>query len=65
MLLLNSLGSFGLPGAPPVLPREQALETVNAVAYGRYIEVPGNHMTMLYGEGAQRIVAEILAFVNQ
>jgi pimeloyl-ACP methyl ester carboxylesterase len=65
MLLLNSLGSFGLPGAPPVLPCEHALETVNAVAYGRYIEVPGNHMTMLYGEGAQRMVAEILAFVNQ
>lgn len=65
MLLLNALGSFGLPGAPPLLPREQALETVNAVALGRYIEVPSNHMTMLYGEGAQRIVAEILAFVNQ
>lgn len=65
MLLLNALGSFGSPGSPPLLPCEQALETVNAVALGRYIEVPGNHMTMLYGKGAQRMVAEIIAFVNQ
>jgi pimeloyl-ACP methyl ester carboxylesterase len=65
MLLLNAPGSFGPPGTAPILSREQALETVNAVALGRYIEVPGNHMTMLYGEGAKRMVAEIIAFVNR
>jgi pimeloyl-ACP methyl ester carboxylesterase len=64
MLLLNALGSFGPPGASPLLPREQALETVNAVTSGQYAEVPGNHMTMLYGEGAQRIVKEIITFVT-
>jgi pimeloyl-ACP methyl ester carboxylesterase len=63
MLLLNAPGSFGPPGTAPILSREQALETVNAVALGRYIEVPGNHMTMLYGEGAKRMVAEIIAFI--
>jgi len=63
-LLLNALGPFGPPESPPVLPREQALETVKAVAEGHYVEVPGNHMTMLYGEGAQRIVAEVINFVN-
>ncbi len=65
MLLLNALGPFGPQDAPPVLPREQAMETVNAVANGHYVEVPGNHMTMLFGEGAQRIVEEIIAFVNR
>ena len=65
MLLLNALGSFGPPGAPPILPREQALETVNAVIEGHFVEVPGNHMTMLFGEGAQRIVEAIIAFVRQ
>jgi len=64
MLLLNALGSFGPPGTSPILPREQALETVNAVAEGHYVEVPGNHMTMLYGEGAKRIVEAIIAFVR-
>lgn len=65
MLLLNALGPFGPDGAPPVLPREQAMETVSAVANGHYVEVPGNHMTMLFGEGAQRIAEEIIAFVNR
>jgi pimeloyl-ACP methyl ester carboxylesterase len=65
MLLFNALGSYGPPGTPPILPRAQALETVKAVANGCYVEVPGNHMTMLYGEGAQRIVEATIAFVCQ
>jgi pimeloyl-ACP methyl ester carboxylesterase len=64
MLMFNATGPYGPHGSPPVLPREQALETVHAVADGRYVEVPGNHMTMLYGEGAQRIVDEIIAFLS-
>jgi pimeloyl-ACP methyl ester carboxylesterase len=65
ILLLNALDSFGPPGAPPMLPRERAMETVNAAANGRYVEVPGNHMTMLFGEGAQRIVESIREFVRE
>lgn len=64
ILLLNALGAFGPPGAPPMLPRERAMETVNAAKDGRYVEVPGNHMTLLFGEGAQRIVESIVEFVN-
>jgi len=64
VLLLNAPGSFGPPGSPPVLPREQAMDTVNMLSEGRYVEIPGNHMTMLYGEGARRIVEAILAFVQ-
>lgn len=64
LLLLNALGAFGPPGVPPVLPRKQALETVQAVADGRYVEVPGNHMTMLFGTGARRIVEEVVTFVR-
>ena len=64
VLLLNAPGPFGPPGTPPVLPREQAMDTVNMLSDGRYVEIPGNHMTMLYGEGARRIVEAILAFVQ-
>ena len=64
LLLLNALGSFGPPGAPPMLPREKALETVNGVPQGTYVEVPGNHMTMLFGQGAQRAVEAIVKFVG-
>jgi len=62
-LLLNATGSYGLPGAPPLLPPEQAQATVAALPRGRYCAVPGNHMTMLYGEGADRITEEIIRFV--
>ncbi|MGH8564761.1 MAG: alpha/beta fold hydrolase [Gammaproteobacteria bacterium] len=63
LLLFNSLGAYGQLGKP-ILPRDKALQTVEAVPDGRYIEVPGNHMTMLYGEGAKRIVGEITTFVR-
>jgi hypothetical protein len=42
----------------------QSLETVQVVAYGRYVEVSGNHMTMLFGEGAQRMLKAILNFMR-
>ncbi|MEJ2353763.1 MAG: hypothetical protein P8Y03_28630 [Anaerolineales bacterium] len=64
LLLLNALGSFGPPGAPPMLPRQKALETVNGVPQGTYVEVPGNHMTMLFGDSAQRAVEAIVKFVG-
>jgi pimeloyl-ACP methyl ester carboxylesterase len=65
ILLLNALGSFGRHDAPPMLPRERAMETVNAAADARYVEVPGNHMTLLFGEGAHRIVESIREFVKE
>jgi pimeloyl-ACP methyl ester carboxylesterase len=64
ILLLNALDSFGPPGAPPMLPRERAMGTIDAAADARYVEVPGNHMTLLFGEGAQRIVESIGEFVK-
>ncbi|MFH0351958.1 MAG: alpha/beta fold hydrolase [Chromatiales bacterium] len=64
-LLLNAPGPYGPPGTPPVLPREQAQATVKALANCRYIEIPGNHMTMLYGEGAQRLVETVTTFVGE
>jgi len=50
---------------PPVLPREQAMDTLDLLSDGRYVEIPGNHMTMLYGEGARHIVEAVLVLVSQ
>ena len=63
LLLINGTGGFGPPGAPPILPAEQALETVAAVPRGIYRRVAGNHMTMLYGKGAAETVSAIEGFV--
>ena len=62
-ILLHADGAYGPPGAPPVVARDQALATVAALPNCRYVQVPGNHMTMLYAEGARRIVETIEAFV--
>ncbi|MCB1852146.1 MAG: alpha/beta hydrolase [Gammaproteobacteria bacterium] len=64
VLLLRGRDPFGLPGAPPLLPKAEALETVGRLANGHYAEVTGNHITMLYGEGAVSIVAEIVRFLD-
>lgn len=63
-VLLNGLGGFGPAGTPAILPYEQAQETVRALKSCRYVEIPGNHMTMLYGKGARRMVEAITEFVN-
>jgi pimeloyl-ACP methyl ester carboxylesterase len=62
-LLLNATGGYGLPGAPPLLPRAQAEATVAALRHGRYRAVPGNHITLLYGEGAALMAKEIVKFM--
>ncbi len=64
VLLLQAPEPYGPPGTPPIVSAEQAQETVQYLANCRYVQVPGNHMTMLYGRGARQIVAEITAFLN-
>ncbi|MBI3654009.1 MAG: alpha/beta fold hydrolase [Acidobacteria bacterium] len=62
-ILLRGTDGFGLTGAPPVVPVENAQQTVARLADCRYAEIPGNHMTMLYGEGARCMVTAIEDFL--
>lgn len=64
VLLVNAPGAYGPPGAPAVQPEEAGRRTAALMADCRYVKVPGNHMTMLYGAGAEAIAAAILAFVR-
>lgn len=61
-ILLHGPDDYTL-GAP-LLPKENALETVALLKNGTYVEVPGNHQTMLYGPGAKAIVAAIQHFIK-
>lgn len=61
-LLLNATGKYGADAA--LLPKELALETVEMIENCHYVEVSGNHQTMLYGEGAHQIVKAIQAFLT-
>ena len=64
-LLVRATGGYGPPGAPPLISAAQAEETLALLADRRYVEVPGNHQTMLYGAGARGIAAAIREFLGR
>lgn len=63
VVLLNAPGPYGPEGTPPVLPRANAQATVDALADARYVQIPGNHVTMLFGDNSRYAVEAIAAFV--
>jgi pimeloyl-ACP methyl ester carboxylesterase len=63
VLFLRAPGAYGPPGSPAVVSPEQARVTLENLQNGRLVEIPGNHMTMLFGSGAQVAAAEITKFV--
>jgi pimeloyl-ACP methyl ester carboxylesterase len=63
VLLLNSAGEYGPPGSPPVVPPEHALATSRAFADCKYVEIPGNHLTMVFGQSAVLIRQAIESFI--
>jgi len=43
----------------PILPEALARETVDTMKACKYVAIPGNHITMLYGKGAREIARVI------
>lgn len=64
-LMLNAPTPYGPPGTPPLISYEQAQETVQALKHGRYLQVPGNHLTLLFGENARHTAQAIQDFMTQ
>ena len=64
-LLLRAPGSFGPPGSPPILTREGADRTAAAMADCRVVDGIGNHMTFVFGDGAQLLVRVIGEFLQR
>jgi pimeloyl-ACP methyl ester carboxylesterase len=65
LLLINAMDPYGPAGSEPFLPREQAMATVEALEYGGYLAVAGNHITMIFGNGARAVAAAIGAFASR
>jgi pimeloyl-ACP methyl ester carboxylesterase len=59
VLLINAPAGLGPPGSPPLVSRQQALETVEALPNARYVAVSGHHYTMMFGDGAAQAVEAI------
>ena len=63
-ILINSIGAYGPPGSLPLVEEANAREMANTFPHCRYVQVPGNHMTMMFGPGAAAIRDEIVKFVR-
>ena len=64
VLLINAMDPYGPAGSEPFLPREQAMATVEALEYGSYLAVAGNHITMIFGNNARAVAAAIGPFAS-
>jgi pimeloyl-ACP methyl ester carboxylesterase len=60
-ILINGAGNYAMNA--PLLPVQNALETVSMMKNCMYSKVNGNHQTMLYGNGAKEIVQAIKEFM--
>jgi len=64
VLLLNAAGAYGPPGAPPLVPPEHAMTTAESFRDCLYVPVPGNHLTMVFGNNASVVRSEIESFLS-
>ena len=62
-ILLNAPAPFGPPGAPAVLPEENARATAELMPNCTYIKMPGNHLTLVFGDNAPWVVDAITKFL--
>ena len=60
-MLINGLDNYTL--GEPLLPDYLAKETVAMMKDAQYVAVDGNHITMLYADGAAQIAQSIHAFL--
>jgi pimeloyl-ACP methyl ester carboxylesterase len=65
VLFIRAPGPCGPEGSPALVSARQAQLTVEHLANGQLLEVPGNHMTMLFGEGAPIAARAIADFVHE
>lgn len=63
-LLVTSHGPYGGPGTSAIVPREAAQATAETIPGCRWVEVPGNHVSMLFGRGARETAEAIAEFVS-
>jgi pimeloyl-ACP methyl ester carboxylesterase len=63
-LVVRASAGLGPPGTRPLVRAEDAHALVARLPDARYVEVPGNHFTMMFGPGARAVVTAIREFVR-
>jgi len=64
-ILINAPGGYGPGDTPAIQPRELGQQTASLIQNCRYVEVPGNHFTMLYAIGVNAVAKAISDFLNE
>lgn len=64
VLLLNAIGEFGPKGTPPLFDEVVSRATARAFPNGHYEQIPGNHITLLFADGATAIRAALDRFAS-
>jgi acyl-CoA synthetase (AMP-forming)/AMP-acid ligase II/thioesterase domain-containing protein len=62
-LVLHAPGAYGPGDTPPLVLRAQVEELAGRLRDARLVEVPGNHVTMMFGAGARAVVSAIDRFL--
>lgn len=62
-LLLNASEPYGPPGSPPLILPAHARRAADIFPDARYVAVPGNHITLVFGANAEAVSREITDFV--
>lgn len=63
-ILINATEPYGPPGSPPIVTEAQARETAVQMQNCQYVHVPGNHITMVFGENAKNVADAIMKFIS-
>ncbi len=64
-VLINAPGPYGPPGAPILVTVEDAQATAARFPDCRYVRVPGNHVTMVFGPNAPKVVDVLTDFLSE
>lgn len=64
-LLLNASEPYGPPGSPPLILPVHVQAAARIFPNARYAAVPGNHLTLVFGEHAAAVTREIVEFVAE
>ena len=64
-ILINAPGPYGPGDTPPMMPKELGQQTAAMLGNCRYVEVPGNHFTMMYAIGVDAVASAISAFLDE
>jgi pimeloyl-ACP methyl ester carboxylesterase len=63
-LLLRAPDSLGSPEVGPIVTREVAERTLQRIENSELVEIPGNHITFIFGDSARLVVDQIHRFAG-